>query len=100
MGAKSRVDAGSKHNGYPVRSRIRLLAFFLLVIGLFSEGFRMQLAGQVLDGGNDARRGAVHRVANHCVAVIANSMENFPPRERCEPGHRAGGVSGMRLGKH
>src|SRR5256884_2104298 len=100
MGAKSLVDTGSEQEGHRVRGRIRLLAFFLGVIGLFSEGLRMQLAGQVFDGGNDARRGTVYRVTDHRVAVIANGTENLPPREPCEPGHLAGGVSGMRLGKY
>src|SRR5256884_2160076 len=81
MGAKSLVDTGSEQEGHRVRGRIRLLAFFLGVIGLFSEGLRMQLAGQVFDGGNDARRGTVYRVTDHRVAVIANGTENLPPRE-------------------
>src|SRR5438552_11470780 len=84
MGAKSLVDTGSEQEGHRVRGRIRLLAFFLGVIGLFSEGLRMQLAGQVFDGGNDARRGTVYRVTDHRVAVIANGTENLPPRERSE----------------
>src|SRR5215472_8890588 len=100
MGVQSRVDWRRKPERRRLRGRIALLTFFLRVSGLVCESLWVQLAGQVFDGGNDAGSGAIHRVTNHRVAAIVHSSENLPPRERREPRHLAGGVSGMRLGKY
>ena len=100
MGVKHRVARRRKHEWHRVKGRIRLPGHFLGVCGLFRESFRMQLSGQVFDGGNDAWGGTIHRVTDHRVTVIANGAHNFPPRERCELRHLARGVSGMRLSKY
>ena len=100
MGVKQSVAKRRKHERHRVKNGIHLFAFFLGVTRLFCESLRMQLAGQVFDGGNDAWGGTIHGVAGHRVTVIANGAHNFPTRERCEPGHGARGVFGMRLSKY
>src|SRR5215472_12713039 len=94
------MDWSRKPERRRLRGRIAVLNLHLGVRGLFCEDLWVQLAGQVFDGGNDARSGAIHRVTRHHIAVIVHSSENLPPGERREPGHLAGGVSGMRLGKN
>jgi len=100
MGVKQSVARRKNRERHQVKGRIHRLALLLGVIGLFRESFRVQLAGQVFDGGNDARSGAIHRVTDHRVTVIANGTHNFPPRKRCELRHLARGISGMRLSKY
>jgi len=39
----------------------------------------MQLARQILDGGNNARRRAIDRIADRCITVIVNSLQQVPP---------------------
>ena len=48
------------------------------------ECLRVKLAREILDRRNDARSRAVHGVANHRVAMIANGIENLPCGETGE----------------
>src|SRR5215472_16378349 len=88
------------------RARRRILFFwfllrvFLCVWGFFRKGLRMQLARELFDGGGDARTGAVHSIADHGVAAVADGMDNLPSREGGELFHFARGAAGLRLGEH
>src|SRR6267143_6588853 len=55
-----------------------LLQNFLASHGLIGECLGVKLAREVLDRRNDARSWAVHGIANHSEAMIANGIENLP----------------------
>src|SRR5579859_2704477 len=86
--------------GQRVRGRTFLLHFFLCDGKLFCKGLRVQLSRELFDSRDDARRGAIHGVADHRVMTIADGVNNLPTLERGELFHFAGSVPGLRLREH
>lgn len=61
-----------------------LLQIFLGSHGLICERLGVKLAREILDRRNDAGSWAVHGIANHSEAMIANGIENLPSGETDE----------------
>src|SRR6267378_5773435 len=61
-----------------------LLQNFLASRRPIGECLGMKLAREILDRRNDARSWAVHGIANHSEAMIANGIENLPCGETGE----------------
>ena len=86
--------------GQRARGKTLLLRFFLYAGRLFCKGLRVQLSRELFDSGDDARRGAIHGVADHRVMTIADGVNNLPTREGGELFHFARGVFVLRFRKH
>src|SRR5271167_4279453 len=48
------------------------------------KSFGMQLPREILDGGNDSRRGSVDRIADDSEAAVADSIKTAPSGTLCE----------------
>src|SRR5260370_3666250 len=65
----------------------------------FREGLGMELAGEIFDGGGDARSGAIDGVADDREAAVLDGVEDTPARKA---GERVVGMRravGMRFGE-
>ena len=60
----------------------------------------MQLAGEVLDGGNDSRRGPIHGIADDGKAAVADGFKAAPTGPLGEYIEIILSIFGMRSGKN
>src|SRR5580658_6879010 len=77
----------------------RILLFFF-VVRMRGKGFGMQLAREILDGGNDSRCWAVHSVADHGEAPVAHGIKAAPSGARSDDVELILSAVGMGLREH
>ena len=74
-------------------------AFVFVGLGNFHEGFGMELACEIFDGGSDARSGSVDGVADDSKSMVLHGVQDTPAGKAGEGVGDTRGVVWMRFGE-